>query len=561
MKRESRFRLKIYVVLAAMVIITLLTSLSLSYYFSYDHQMKQLRIQMLQTVEDKAGYMGEWLKGKIAILDVFDQMRRRGERPSINAETLLKHGITDIYEGNCDGAFRSYTGWTPPAGYDPRIRPWYKDIFKQGALSISDPYLDLNTGKMTVTLGRPVAEKQGKDYILAADIPIQTIAEQITRLNFSDMGFVWILNERGAFVFHPDPQVIYQNIRQVEDVAGVPENARLSPPGEVRYQHQGAWHTAIFWNIPNSQWLLGVTVPDSSAFKNLERLRDIYLGLSVMLTALFAVLVYFMTRILSAPLIRIIDFVRQVTAGNLDQQLSIHFSRELDSLAASLNEMSERLKRNFSQIEAQKAELSRYNQELELQVQERTKDLQVAYIQLEEAYEKTKCVAATDYLTGIANRRSFFELAANEVSRSARDGTPLCLLEVDLDDFKKVNDTFGHAAGDKVLIHAVRQIQQCLRNYDLLGRLGGEEFAIMLPNTPFDQGKLIGKRIQEAVVASLVEHEEHLISVSISVGFAFRAVCVDDVDDVETVLCEADRALYVAKELGKNRLVAFSELA
>jgi len=551
MKSENRFRLKIYVVLAAMVIITMLTSLSLSYHFSYDHQMKQLRIQMLQTVDDKAGYMGEWLKGKIAILEVFDQMRRRGERPSINAETLLTHGITDIYEGNGDGEFRSYTGWTPPSGFDPRSRPWYKDISEHGALAISDPYLDLNTGKMAVSLGRSVTDKHGKEYIVAGDIQIQEIIQQISRLNFSNMGFVWILNERGVFVYHPNPDVIYRNIREIEDVAGVPKAARLSAQGEVRYQHQGTWHTAIFWSIPNSQWQLGVTVLESSAFKNLERLRDIYLALTVMLTALFAVLVYFMTRILAAPLILIIDFVRQVTAGKLDQKISIHFSHELDSLAASLNEMTERLQQNFSQIEAQQTELSRYNQELEQQVQERTRDLK-------EAYEQTKSIAATDYLTGIANRRSFFESAGNEVSRSARDRTPLCLLEVDLDDFKKVNDTFGHAAGDKVLIHAVCQIQQCLRNYDLLGRLGGEEFVILLPNTPFDQGKLIGRRVQEAVATSSVQHEDHQICVSISVGFAFRAICVDD---IEIVLCEADRALYVAKELGKNRLVVFSELA
>ena len=558
MKSENLFRLKIYVVLAAMVIIALLTSLSLSYSFTYDHQLKQLRIQMLQTVEDKAGYTGEWLKGKIAILNMFEQMRRQGERPSIDAETLLKHGISDIYEGSSDGEFRSYTGWKPPAGFDPRIRPWYKDILKQGPVAISDPYLDLNTGKMAVSIGRAVAEKQGKNYVLAADIPIQEIVQQVSRLNFSDMGFVWILNERGVFVYHPNPDVIYQSLSKVEDVAGVPEYARLSTPGEVRYLHQGTWHSAISWSIPNSPWLLGVTVLDSSAFKNLERLRAIYLALSVVLTALFAVLIYFMTRILAAPLIRIIDFVRQVTTENLDQQLDIHFSRELDSLATSLNEMTGRLKQNFRQIEAQQAELSRYNQELEQQVQDRTKDLKDAYVQLEEAYEKTKCVAATDYLTGIANRRSFFESAAKEVSRSARDTTPLCLLELDFDDFKRVNDTYGHAAGDKVLVHAVSRIQQCLRNYDLLGRLGGEEFAMLLPNTPFDQGKQIGKRIYEAVATSSVEHEGHQIRISISIGFAFRAVCGDD---IESVLYEADRALYMAKKMGKNRLVAFSEMA
>ena len=555
MKSSSKFKLKMFVLLAAMVIVTMLTSLSLSYYFSYDQQMKQLRVQMLQAVQDKAGFMGEWINGKIAILDVVDQMRQGRQRPPVDNDSLERNGITDIYEGMADGAFFSYTGWRPPAGFDPRQRPWYATISAERGLAISDPYRDLKTGKMAVSVGWAVNATEGPNYVLAADILIQSIVEQVSRLNFSDMGFVWILNERGVFVYHPDAAVINRDIRAVGGLAGIPEPGQLSSSGEIRYQYRGEGRSAIFSRIPNSRWLLGVTVIDSNAFKNLERLRVIYLGLA--LTFLFAVLTYFMTRILATPLLRIIDFVRQVTAGNLDQKLSIHFTREFDSLALSLNEMAERLQQNFSQIELQKAELSRYTLELEEEVQARTKDLQDAYARLEDAYETTKCVAATDDLTGIANRRSFFEQAAREVSRSGRDGAPLCLLEVDLDDFKKVNDTFGHAAGDRVLVNAVRQIQQCLRSYDIVGRLGGEEFAILLPNTPLDQGAQIGRRIQEAVASSAVEYENRRIAVSISVGLTYRSVCSDDVD---TILGEADRALYAAKQQGKNRVVAFDTL-
>jgi len=558
MKNTSRFKLKIYFLLSAMIIITMLISLSLSYFFSYDHQMKQLRVQILQTVQDKAAHMGEWLGGKIAILDIADQMRRQTENPLINAATLATYGVSDVYEGRSDGSFRSFTGWRPPEGFDPRTRPWYKTISERGTLTISDPYLDLNSGQMAVSVGRPAGGSQGIGNIIAEDILIQVIIQQISRLNFSDMGFVWILNERGIFVYHPDPRVIFQDIREVAGFAGIPQTPLLNTPGEARYQHEGSWRNAIFWNVPNSQWLLGVTVLDSKAYSNLERLRMIHLALSVLLSVVFAALSYLMTRILAAPLISIINFVRGVAEGDLDKQLEIHFNRELDSLAESLNEMARRLKENFTQIEAQKAALSDYNLKLEKEVQERTSDLQDAYRQLEGAYETTKNMAATDYLTGIANRRSFFELAEKEVSKSARKGTPLCVIAMDLDNFKVINDTYGHAAGDKVLIHAVRQIQGHLRTYDMLGRLGGEEFAILLPDTPLEQGLIIGQRIQESISIGAVIYDDREISVTMSAGLSFRQT---GKDGIEKMLSEADRALYAAKKRGKNRLVSYLDLA
>lgn len=558
MNTTSRFRLKIYALLAAMVILTMLISLSLSYFLSYDHQMKQLKIQMLQTVQDKAGHMGEWLGGKIAILDLADQLREKSGQALIDPAVLNAHGVSDVYEGRADGSFRSLTGWTPPAGYDPRVRPWYTSIAEKGRLTISDPYIDLNTGEMTVSLGRPAADGKIAGHILAEDILIQEIIQQISRLNFSDIGFVWILNERGTFVYHPDPQVIHQNLQQVKAQAGVPESSMLKTSGEARYQHQGSWHNAMFWNIPNSEWLLGVTVLDNKVFDNLERLKAVYLSLSLVLTLIFALLSYLMTRILAAPLISIINFVRGVSEGKLDQKLEIRFNRELDSLAFSLNEMSRRLKQNFTQIELQKNELARYNLELENQVEERTQDLKAAYHQLEEAYETTKTMAATDYLTGIANRRSFFEQAGKEVSRSLRESSPMCILEIDLDNFKIINDSYGHAAGDTTLIHVARQMQDCLRATDLLGRLGGEEFAILLPDTPHVDGLRIGQRIIEAVSSAAVIHENQPIHVTISAGLSFREPCVDG---IERMLSEADCALYSAKKRGKNQVVSFSTLS
>ena len=555
MQLANRFRLKIYIVLAGMVILSMLISLSLAYFLAYDQQMRQIQLQMLQTVQDKASLLGEWVGSKIAILDIAEAMRRETDPPLIPPAVLAAHGVSDVYEGRSDGTFVSYTRWRPPEGFDPRVRPWYLTILGQNTLCISDPYLDMNTGVMAVSLGRPASAPPGISAVLAADIPIQAIIDQIARIRFTDFGFVWILNERGQFVYHPDSRIIYQDIRDVEPIAGLPANSLLQrPSGEARYQQQGHWLRALYAPIPNSQWTLGLTVQDDQALSHLARLKSIYLALSTILSLIFAGLAYVMTRILAAPLLSIINFVRGVTQGQLDQRLSIHFNQEVDALAASLNTMAERLQTSFAQIEAQKSTLAQYNVELEKLVEARTRDLQDAYRRLEAAYQTSQTLAATDPLTGIANRRGFFEQAEKEVSRSLREQTPIGIMQLDLDNFKQVNDTHGHAAGDAVLIQATRVMAGCLRHYDLLGRLGGEEFAILLPDTPLDEVCRIAERIRLSIDKTKLTQDGIDIPMSVSIGISYRS---DGTERIEKLLAEADCALYMAKAQGKNRVIPY----
>ncbi len=548
----NRFRQKFYFLLTALILLTMLISLSFSYYFSYDNQLKQLESQMHQTVDDKTGYMGEWLSGKMALMELIPS--NNIAREPLSAETLKQHGISDIYEGYEDGGFLSLTGWLPPKDYDPRVRPWYKTIINNNQLTISDPYMDLNSKEMSVSVGRPILENGKIVGVRAADILISTIINEISQLNFGEIGFVWIINERGNFIYHPDESIINKNIYEVSGISGIPSKEALSDGGEVRYIFNGSKRTALFRKIPNSEWILGVTVLDNRAFSNLERLKSLYLILSIVLSCIFGVTSYVLTRILAAPIIRIISFVDGISKGNLDQTLELHFNKEIDALAVSLNDMSLKLKKSFSQIEAQKQALSTYNSELEALVKMRTQDIEAANEKLKASNEALEKQATTDYLTGISNRRSFFEMAYKEVCRSDREASPLCLIIVDLDDFKHVNDQYGHAAGDEILVQTTLAMGECLRTYDLLGRLGGEEFVILLPETSEVQGLEIGERIRKKIEAAIIVFEDQSISVTVSMGLVVRestAYCL------EKAISQADEALYEAKRSGKNKVVVY----
>ncbi len=164
-------------------------------------------------------------------------------------------------------------------------------------------------------------------------------------------------------------------------------------------------------------------------------------------------------------------------------------------------------------------------------------------------------LATTDLMTGVHNRHSFMQDLYREFARGRRYRTPLSLLVFDLDFFKQINDGYGHAAGDEALRAFAKAAGECLRGMDVLGRLGGEEFGILLPNTVLDQAEIVAERIRAAVTEIAIETEYGTVRFTTSVGVAQS---VEGDDSIDTLLARADAALYAAKAAGRNRVVARS---
>jgi diguanylate cyclase (GGDEF)-like protein len=169
-------------------------------------------------------------------------------------------------------------------------------------------------------------------------------------------------------------------------------------------------------------------------------------------------------------------------------------------------------------------------------------------------------MASTDPLTRIYNRRVFLMWAEKELTRGQRTGTPFSVLIVDLDHFKQINDCFGHQAGDQALCAVVEKMQDSVRGIDVLGRWGGEEFAVLLPGAAADAALLVAQRVRRNIERILLPgsgirngERVQMISVTASVGVAtYRGVD----DNVHTMMERADMALYQAKAAGRNCVLA-----
>ena len=186
----------------------------------------------------------------------------------------------------------------------------------------------------------------------------------------------------------------------------------------------------------------------------------------------------------------------------------------------------------------------------------------IAFILLAMAKERTeyrhKTAALIDPLTGIANRRAFLEDGEAQLKRQATDPRPTAVMLLDLDNFKSINDRFGHAIGDRVLGIFAEVASGCLRRIDLFGRLGGEEFAAVLFDTTSERALAVGEEIRTRFAAATREAEECPVVATVSVGIV---ISHDAVLDLSTLLAQADHALCRAKDNGRNRVeVASIEL-
>jgi two-component system cell cycle response regulator len=170
--------------------------------------------------------------------------------------------------------------------------------------------------------------------------------------------------------------------------------------------------------------------------------------------------------------------------------------------------------------------------------------------ELLEAQHALEILARTDALTGVLNRGAIVKALEREVERAAREGSPLGLGMLDIDHFKLVNDTYGHAAGDAVLCEVVRRVLGVMRPYDTFGRFGGEEFLVLVPGAGESELNTVLERIRKAIGSPPIIVDGHELVVTVSLGGATRGR-----ESADGLIARADDALYTAKGQGRDRVV------
>jgi diguanylate cyclase len=306
--------------------------------------------------------------------------------------------------------------------------------------------------------------------------------------------------------------------------------------------------SALSWTLNGESIPLGTLVLYSSSGVVLERVwfgfALIAITAFIKLTVLFWLFIWAFDRYLATPLRELMSQVNEV-------QLSTSISKRIHLSNAENNELSQLQEHMNNMLFAMSSDRERLLEDeqakrdwLENAVAKRTEDLQILN-------EKLKLLATRDSLTDVLNRGSFFETAQQLLVLSQRQKSTASFILMDLDFFKRINDTYGHFIGDKVLIHFTQTLQGLLRKSDLLGRVGGEEFAIFLPDTGLDAACQLADKIRQTISDAALEVEDKTVTYTVSLGVESSEPEDQSIDEL---FKRADLKLYGAKDKGRDRV-------
>ena len=273
-------------------------------------------------------------------------------------------------------------------------------------------------------------------------------------------------------------------------------------------------------SMPDLAWAVFIQQPYETVYWSLDRMRRLSIVVGVTSLCFAVLLAFLISRYITRSIAKLTHGVRQIANRNFTYKVDINSKNEIGELASTFNQMVDQLNSHRKELE------------------EKQKELEV--------------LAKTDALTGLHNHRHFMDRLTREIKEAVRYNSPLSVMILDLDDFKRVNDTYGHLIGDRVISTIAELIKRHVRSTDIAARYGGDEFCVALPNTTAPGARGLARKLCEEISEVVFADDgKAVFHVTCSIGLAqFRK----DMKDSLVILKFADQALYKAKTAGRNQV-------
>ncbi|MGH7613841.1 MAG: diguanylate cyclase [Gemmatimonadales bacterium] len=516
------------------VVATLIPSLSTAW-LSYTQNKRSLNSKITEQLESTSRQSSRelelWLKDRLAELRVFaiseavsenlDLISSRGRGPALRRMNDYLRSVRERFADYLELMVVDPQGRviaTSARSSRPVQLPndWTSDI-TAGRTALGEPYRDEDLGATLLVAAVPIAVPSRRFLgALTAKLSLVDLERTLRDFSLADSGRVYLVTTDGALV---------------TGAAGT--GARLTTASMQRLSEQDGRVTS--YRNHNGDQVLGslrrgseqrlavvAEIPATAAFREVTRMRNLTLLLVSTLLVGIGLIGYLLGLFIVRPLARLTKGAAKVAAGNLDVDLPVLSGGEVGYLTQVFNNMVVRLREGRQALDAANETLRRKNEELET-------------------------LSVTDGLTGLHNRRRLMESLTDEVRRSQRLKHTFSVLMVDVDHFKKYNDTFGHLAGDGVLARVAALLREATREVDDVARYGGEEFLVMLPETGMTEALEIAERVRALVAAEVFPGRRITVSIGVS-EFPLYG------NTPEQVITAADEALYEAKREGRDRV-------
>jgi diguanylate cyclase (GGDEF)-like protein len=395
---------------------------------------------------------------------------------------------------------------------------------------LGNAYWDDLTGKAVVTVAVPIKDVKGVLLgALAAKLNFHTIESVMKRLAPGQTGQMYLIDSKGRLITSSNGSLASLMDTRLPD----PVTQGMFEQRTLPLEYLSVSKKKVLGSVaPSSQWQWGVLAETgkAEAYARTNRIRN--LTMLIALGALFVVglSAYFLGVTIVRPLGRLTTGANQVANGDLSVEIPVVSGGEIGYLTEIFNDMVGKLREDQDELADKNNALMMTNKELEE-------------------------LSSTDGLTGLNNRRYMMDTLNNEVARAERLQHHFSVLMIDIDYFKKYNDSYGHMAGDDLLVKVASVFKESIRSMDFAARYGGEEFLIMLPEHGADKAMEVAERIRTNIASATAGDKDGKDPVTVSIGIA---AFPENGATPAALIASADAALYQGKEGGRNTVVLSS---
>ncbi len=403
---------------------------------------------------------------------------------------------------------------------------WRKQVQADTPI-VSESYQDKVLHKTAVLVAVPIKDQDSRFIgVLAVKLNLRTIEEILKGSELGKTGHTYVISQTGTVIAssHSSPSEVIK----LELPATLSQPVSETDPALDEYDDPyGRKVIGTLRRMSQMNWGIVAQIEKEEVYAQVSRIRVLTMMICLGLLLTIGLIAYFLGLTIVRPLDRLTNGAAMVAAGDLEVKLAVVGHSEVRYLTEVFNTMVARLRTD-------REELARIN------------------VTLTGKNDELRTLSTTDSLTGLFNRRHFMETLAHEVARAGRLKHALSVMMIDVDHFKKFNDSSGHQAGDALLKKVGVIFKDSIRSIDYAGRYGGDEFIILLPEVGLARALEIANRLCERVAVETPKSGMEGISVSLSIGVAELPA---HGDTPEAIIASADRALYQAKRNGRNRVV------
>lgn len=535
------------------VIATVIPS-AIMWWLSYVQNRKLLSEKITQELMDVSAQASRevdlWFKERLYDVRVFsssymlsENLERIFLRSSGQAETAVALRRLKDYLGSVREKFIPYdelmlvdvegnTVASSAAQGNPVNMPekWL-DAARSGKRIMGEPYREGAVSNALMVIGEPIQDTQGR-----------LLGVLVAKLNFHSIGLILggyvqgqevelHLVTREGFLLASSRSAGLEPLKPLlgKEIAERLFSGEREPLG---YEgSEGAAVVGTLKRVPELNWGVVAEKNREKAYGQIVRLRNLTLLLVAAVLLGIGLCAYWLGLAMVRPLGLLTGGAARVSAGDLEVDVPVRTRSEIGYLTEVFNRMVAKLREGRQELAAANESLREKNKQLEE-------------------------LSITDSLTGLYNRSHLMDTLAGEVARSRRHNRPFTLLIMDIDHFKRYNDTYGHLAGDEALRRTGFLLKESIRSSDYASRYGGEEFILILPETGAEDGVELAERIRNQIAEKEMGSDGSPLKVTVSVGVASFPT---DGDDPHSLMKRADAALYEAKRRGRNRVVMSGE--